>query len=123
DAEPGAAELCAENDVRIDALMEDLERVILTIIARRQPAARDLRFLGAVYRSLADIERAGDYAVHVARTGAELAAEPPLKKYIDTERILTVLDGMIEETIRALVESDVEAARHALSMDDEIDEL
>jgi len=123
DGEPGAAELCAENDVRIDALMAKLERSILAVIAREQPVAGNLRFLGATFRALADIERAGDYAVHVACTGAELAAEPPLKPYTDTRRILMVLDAMIEETIRAFLESDAEAARQALAMDDEIDEL
>ena len=58
-----AAQKCFEGDDAIDKLMRQLEKQILIIIARRQPAARDLRFLGAIYRSLADIERAGDYAV------------------------------------------------------------
>lgn len=122
-AEGAAAEECARNDLVIDKLMEELERTILIVIARQQPAARDLRFLGAAYRSLADIERAGDYALHVARVGAELAHAPPIKKYVDLGRILEVLDEMIEYTIRAFTETDVAAARTALKMDDEIDAL
>lgn len=122
-ADPEAAERCAENDRRIDALQEQLERDILTVIARRQPAAGDLRFLGAMYRALADIERAGDYAKHVARTGAELAADAPVKKYLDLARIFDILTLMTEATIKALAESSHEAARAALAMDDEIDEL
>jgi phosphate transport system protein len=122
-ADTGAAERCIEGDRQIDQLQERLELEILTVIARRQPAARDLRFLGAMYRALADVERAGDYAEHVASTALSLAKEPPLKKYIDTDRILVILGEMIEQTIKALAESDATAAREALAMDNEIDEL
>lgn len=118
-----AAVECAANDQLIDALQEQLELKVLTVIARRQPAASDLRFLGAVYRALADIERAGDYALHVADTGAELAGEPPLKEYTDISRILVVLEEMIDGTIRGLSEADVDLAWQALAMDDEIDGL
>ncbi len=123
DADLAASERCIAGDRAIDALQRDLETQCLTIIARRQPAARDLRFLGAIVQALADIERAGDYAVHVARAGAELAAAPPLKKYLDMARILTVLDEMLEVTMRAMAEGDAAAARSALALDEEIDEL
>jgi phosphate transport system protein len=123
DAEIEAAELCVANDARVDRHEVEIEHRILTIMARRQPAAKDLRFLVAIFRALAAIERAGDYAVRVANAGAELAAEPPLKKYLDMARILDILSGMIETTIRAIAESDQAAARQVLVMDNEIDEL
>jgi phosphate transport system protein len=123
DADPAASERCVAGDRAVDALQRELETQCLTIIARRQPAARDLRFLGAIVQALADVERAGDYAVHVARAGAELAAAPPLKKYLDMARILAILDEMLEVTMRAMAEGDAAAARTALAMDEEIDEL
>lgn len=123
DAEPAAADRCATNDEAIDALQDRLEQHILSVIARRQPAAKDLRFLGAMHRALSDIERAGDYACHVAHAGADLAQQPPLKKYLDMSRILEVEDAMLETTIAALAESDEDAARRALAMDEEVDEL
>lgn len=123
DADVEAAERCVANDEAVDELQNVLEQRVLTIIARRQPAARDLRFLGAMYRAMSDIERAGDYAVHVATAGAELAAQPPLKKYIDLKRILEIEEEMIDTVIAALAESDGQAARRALAMDEEVDEL
>lgn len=123
DADTAAGERCIDADDRIDELQETLERRILTVIARRQPAARDLRFLGAMHRALADIERAGDYAVHVSRAALVLAGQPPMKKYLDMDRILTILGSMLEVTIRSLTESDAQAARRALAMDNEIDDL
>ena len=118
-----ASERCIAGDDAIDAQQHALEQRILAIIARRQPAARDLRFLGSVFQSLAEIERVGDYAVHVARAGAELAKQPPVKKYLDMTRILVILDQMLEVTMRALTDEDADVARSVLVMDDEIDEL
>lgn len=123
DADLDAAERCIQGDREIDRLQRELESRCLTVIARRQPAAADLRFLGAVVQALADVERAGDYAAHVARAASELAANPPLKKYLDMARILDVLDEMLEVTMRALAEADEGAARQAIAMDEEIDQL
>ena len=118
-----AAEQCARADDEIDKIQATLEMRILTVIARRQPAASDLRFLGAALQALADIERAGDYAEHVAEAGVRLAAEPRLKKYLDLERIFEVLADMIDTTAKAIAEADVAAARRAHAMDNEIDDL
>ena len=124
DSDAAAAETCIKLDKeQVDPLMLSLEQRILTVIARRQPTATDLRFLGAVYRALADIERAGDYAVHVARAGAELAQQPPLKKYTDMKHILDILSAMIEKTIQAMADSSVETAKAAHAMDKEVDDL
>jgi phosphate transport system protein len=123
DADIEAAEKCIDLDSKVDDYMTTLEQRILTVIARRQPTATDLRFLGAIYRGLADIERAGDYAVHVARAGAELAKKPPLKKYQDMRSILEILGAMIEKTISALADSSVAGAKEAHAMDKDIDEL
>lgn len=123
DADLGAAERCVANDERIDAMQATLELRILTVIARRQPAASNLRFLGAAYQSLADIERAGDYAEHVARAAVKLSEQRPLKKYLDMQRILEVLGGMIDTSMKAVAEADIDAARRAHAMDREIDDL
>jgi len=122
-ADMSASERCVELDKQVDGIMDELEKRILTVIARRQPAAKDLRFLGAIYRALADIERAGDYATHVAKAGADLAQNPPLKKYTDMNHILDILNKMIEGTIHALADSSVEKAKDAHKMDQEIDDL
>ena len=123
DADVIAAERCIHLDEQVDGLMTELEQRILTVIARRQPAAKDLRFLGAIYRALADIERAGDYASHVAKAGASLAQEPPLKKYTDLNQIMQTLTRMIEMTIHALADSSIDKAKEAHQMDKQIDDL
>lgn len=123
DADADAAQRCIAGDEAIDAMQVDLEMRILTVIARRQPAARDLRFLGACYQALSDIERAGDYAEHVATAAVELTKEPPLKRYLDLQRIFEVLERMLDVTMKAFAERDKGAALEAHAMDEEIDEL
>lgn len=123
DQDDDAARRCIEGDDAIDKVQADLELRILTIIARRQPAARDLRFLGASYQALSDIERAGDYAEHVARAAIELSKEPPLKRYLDLQRIFEVLARMLDVTMKAFAERDKDAALEAHAMDEEIDQL
>lgn len=122
-ADVAAAAECIALDEKVDTIQEELEQKILTVIARRQPAATDLRFLGGMHWALIDLERAGDNTVHVARIAAELAQEAPLKKYIDTERSLEILDAMIEMTIKALAEGNLETAKKAHAMDSDIDQL
>ena len=123
DQDQEAARRCMEGDAQIDAMQAELETRILTVIARRQPAARDLRFLGASFQALHDIERAGDYAEHVARAGLELSKEPPLKRYLDLQRCFEVLEAMLDATMKAYAEEDAEAARRAHAMDQEVDDL
>ncbi|MFO7545494.1 MAG: phosphate signaling complex protein PhoU [Trueperaceae bacterium] len=118
-----AARRCIDGDDAIDRLQADLEMRILTVIARRQPAARDLRFLGGSLQALADIERAGDYAEHVATAAMALAEQPPLKKYLDLQRIFDVLSAMLDASAKAFAEADEDAARRSHAMDSEIDAL
>ncbi len=123
DQDEDAARRCMAGDAQIDAMQAELETRILTVIARRQPAARDLRFLGASFQALHDIERAGDYAEHVAAAALELAQEPPLKRYLDLQRCFEVLEAMIDATMKAYAEEDADAARRAHRMDQEVDDL
>lgn len=121
--DPQGAARSRELDAQVDALQARLELRILTVIARRQPAARDLRFLGASLQALADIERAGDYAVHVAEAGERLAKQPRVKQSARLQRIFEVLLEMLATTTEAFSRGDAAAARRAHALDSEVDDL
>ena len=110
-------------DREVDAQEAQLEAECLRIIALHQPVARDLRMVALILKSLSDIERMGDYAVHVAEDGAELAQAPALKKYVNLARMLERLTEMSQNLRTALADRDVERAENTIGMDDEVDEL
>lgn len=121
--EEGALEAALALDLEVDDLERRVEGECLRVVARHQPVARDLRLLALVLKSLTDIERMGDYAVHVAEDGLELAQESALKKYVNLGRMLTRLEEMLAHLRRTLEARDVAMARETLAMDDEVDDL
>ena len=121
--EEGGLEAARLLDQEVDELERRVEGECLRIIALHQPVARDLRLLALVLKSLTDIERMGDYAVHVAEDGLELAQESALKKYVNLGRMLTRLEEMLASLRRTLEARDITLARETLAMDDEVDDL
>ena len=57
----------SENEHRVNALEVQIDHDLSSIIARRQPTARDLRLLIAISKTTANLERAGDEAEKIAR--------------------------------------------------------
>jgi phosphate transport system protein len=110
-------------DKRVDDLELKLENECLRVIALHQPVATDLRFVAAILKSLSDLERVGDYAVHVADDAQILANEPPLKRYINLGQMIATSKTMLETTARAFTERDAAAALEAAAMDQQIDDL
>jgi phosphate transport system protein len=110
-------------DRRVDDLELKLENECLRVIALHQPVATDLRFVAAILKSLSDLERVGDYAVHVADDARILSTEPPLKRYINLGQMIARLKTMLETTARAFTERDASAALEAAQMDQIIDDL
>ena len=110
-------------DKRVDDLELKLENECLRVIALHQPVATDLRFVAAILKSLSDLERVGDYAVHVADDARILSSEPPLKRYINLGQMIAKLKTMLETVARAFTERDAAAALEAAQMDQIIDDL
>ncbi|HWH75465.1 MAG TPA: phosphate signaling complex protein PhoU [Methylibium sp.] len=62
-----AAQVIAQEE-KVNQMEVDIDRDLSTIIARRQPTARDLRLLIAVSKTIGNLERVGDEAARIART-------------------------------------------------------
>jgi phosphate transport system protein len=95
----------------------------LNILALRQPAGSDLRFVATALKMVTDLERIGDLAVNLAERALELNEEPPLKPYIDIPRMGQAVTAMLHQALDAFVNGNVELAREVLAADDAVDAL
>ena len=119
----GLGERVKELDRQIDRLEVELEDRILRVIALQQPVASDLRLMMLVLKSLADLERAGDYVAHVANNLEVMSREDHAAQPVDLLPLLAQLGAMVEKVGTAYSERDSAAAREAAEMDDVIDAL
>lgn len=124
-ADSYAAEQAVDGDHAIDALREDIEGRAFQLLALQQPVAGDLRMLIAAVRMVADLERMGDLAVHVAKV-AQLRmpdSAVPGDLVPTVERMAEVAERMIDKVADVIENRDVEAARSIEADDEEMDEL
>jgi phosphate transport system protein len=125
DADLKLAEGVIAGDTVIDQRYHEIEERAFDLLARQQPVATDLRILVTSLRMVADIERAGDLALHVAKVARR---RYPLSA-IPVELRSTLLEmGQIAERIMAkagdvIARRDVELARELERDDDRMDDL
>jgi len=120
------AELAKEvraDDAEVDALQIRIEDDAAIIIATQQPVARDLREMVTIFKLTANIERAGDYAVHLAKAAKKLAkSDSSFRAQEHLEVMAETGQKMIRAAISAFMSQDAQAARDAAALDIIIDE-
>ncbi len=94
--DPRVAEAVINSDRAIDALQREIEEQVISMIARRQPMANDLRHVMAALRVTGDLERIGDLAKNIAKRALAIAHESHPKPLISGFR------HMVELALRQL---------------------
>jgi phosphate transport system protein len=117
------AEKVIEDDPVINALEVEIDEFCLKLLALRQPAARDLRFITTAIKINYDLERIGDMAVNICERVQELNQEPQLKPYIDLPMMADTVQLMLKESLDAFVKEDVAMARKVTKDDQKVDQL
>ena len=111
------------DDDQIDRLDIALEEKCIRLLALRQPAARDLRFITTAIKITGHLERIGDMAATIAEKVLILNDLPQIKPYIDLPRMAEIARGMIRKSLDALVRGDVDLAQRVREEDTVIDQL
>jgi len=119
----GAAREVLEGDDRIDRLEVEIDRLCIDVLALRQPAARDLRFVISVAKITPILERIADHACNIARAALDLNDEPQLSPYVDLPHMAELASSMLRAALDAFTSNDAAAARAVIARDDEIDEI
>jgi len=104
------AHTVVRDDDQIDTIDMELEEKCIRLLALRQPAAKDLRFIATAIKINGHLERIGDMAVNIAQKAIILNEEPQLKPYIDLPRMADITGEMIKESLDALVNEDTRLA-------------
>ncbi len=120
-----ASEVLATEE-RVNAMEVEIDSDLSSIIARRQPTARDLRLLIAISKTIANLERVGDEAARIARTVQRL-----INAGVSTRLRLPVNDlaheselavTQLRKALDAFARLDVDKAVEVLKSDDLIDQ-
>ena len=112
-----------ERDRIVDELEKRIHERCITILARHQSAAIDLRFVVSVIRVIGQLERIGDSSKNIAASAEILVRQPELKPYVDLPRMARIAGQMIRDSLDSFLQKDSDRAREVCQRDDEIDQL
>ena len=116
------AESVATSDYRINSLEVEIDAECTEILARRQPAASDLRMILTVIKTITDLERIGDEAEKIGRFALKLAnSHEPQSYYSDLHHLGTHVIEMLHDSLDAFARMDVDSAVKVAGRDPEID--
>lgn len=107
----------------INRLEMEIDKDCLEILALRQPAARDLRFITLALKIVTDLERIGDLCAGISKRVKELNLEPPLKPIEGLPEMARAVSAMVMEALDAFVRGDEHLARKVRADDRVVDNL
>jgi phosphate transport system protein len=111
------------NEARVNAMEIEIDRDLSSIIARRQPTARDLRLLIAISKTTANLERVGDEAEKIARMVRSIinSGAPRSLPSLELRVAADLASALLNKALDAFARLDVNAAVSILKEDDQID--
>jgi phosphate transport system protein len=109
---------------RVNTMEVDIDRELSSIIARRQPTARDLRLLMAISKTTANLERVGDEAEKIARMVCSIirSGAPRSLPALELRVAADLASGLLRKALDAFARLDTSAAVLILKEDDLIDQ-
>tara|TARA_R110001583_G_scaffold86194_1_gene225417 strand:+ start:837 stop:1556 length:720 start_codon:yes stop_codon:yes gene_type:complete len=117
------AERALKADEQINAWDIEIEEQCTRIIARRQPAAGDLRLIVAISRAVNDLERIGDESSGIAKHAIALANEGESPRgYNEIRQIGSLIREMVSETLTAFARYDIDMAYRVAKKDRDVDD-
>ena len=117
------AEQVKVKDRVINRMEVAIDQACRRILALRQPAASDLRFITTALKIVTDLERMGDLAVNIAERAVDLAQTPALRPLHDLARLAELSEAQLKRALDAFVTGNADQAEEVLRGDDHLDAL
>lgn len=113
-----------ENDRRVNALEVQIDEDCSHIIARRQPAAGDLRMVMMMVKTITDLERIGDEATKIARTAQKIYEEDRMYKprFNEIKAMVALVREMLRTALDGFARLDVSKTVEVARQDEQVDE-
>jgi len=117
-----AANQVEEMEIVIDEMAAEIDAVAIELIAKQQPVGQDLRRIIGAMRLAVDMERVADISTNIVGQ-SRLLPRPLIKPLIDIPKMVDVASTMLQDSLNALINSDVKLAMDVWKRDDVVDEL
>ena len=112
-----------DNESLINTAEREIDEMAFDLMAMQQPMAVDLRFLLAVVKINADLERVGDQAVNISERVMDMVQLPAVDLPVDIARMATAASAMVRRALESFVEAKAELAQAVLEMDNVVDRM
>ena len=123
-ANPKLADEVISNDHRVNALEVSVDEDCSHIIARRQPAAGDLRMIMMVVKTITDLERIGDEATKIARVAQKIYESDRMysPRFTEIKNMTAMTREMLRTSLDAFARLDVTKTVEVARQDEQVDE-
>lgn len=115
------AEQILRRDTKINALEVQIDEACVQIIAKRQPAASDLRLIIAIFKTISDLERIGDEAERIAKVALESFSKDQQEFLLSLENLGQLVLTMLHGVLDAFARMDLDSAYEVHQMDAQAD--
>ena len=116
-------DLVSRSEMAINRLEREIDQAALDLLAMEQPMAIDLRFILAVIKINADLERVGDAAKAISDRVRHMEQMAVVDLPVDIPKMAELSSAMVRKSLQAFIEADAEMARNVLTMDDAVDAM
>lgn len=115
------AQQVIENDLKVNEWELQIDKECTRMIAKRQPAASDLRLIMAIMKSIADLERIGDETRRIAKVALESFNSEQQDLLVNLDNLGRHVAQMLHDVLDAFARMDIEAALSVYKEDKKVD--
>ncbi len=118
------ADQVRDTEKRLNAMEVQLDDQCVAIIAKRQPAAGDLRNIIGIMKAVTDLERVGDEANRIAKMALEVSDRDfPTDQYAAFRALHTAVGAQLNQALDAFARTNAETASAVIGADKEVDRM
>ncbi|ESP95197.1 MULTISPECIES: phosphate signaling complex protein PhoU [Pseudoalteromonas] len=111
----------SENDYKVNAMEVNIDEECTRIIAKRQPAASDLRLVVAIAKTIADLERIGDEAERIAKVALDSFTKDQQHLLVNVENMGRLVSKMLHDVLDSFARMDAQCAFEVHKEDAKVD--